>query len=448
MRYVLPILLLCLLFENSFTSRRSTNLKLSKEAKALKRLANAKEQLINVDVTDEGGDSETETIPEAENTPETSLATNPPVVEYSDTSKTDEGEKVSAAANNSEVDASKPVATVPKQTNEKKKNVQIQNIYGFKLPPNPDDKTVSFKLRLYFWERLVARLVLVRLRIDYNSRLRNLAPTSESARTDCELVDPSLEGKILGEGEGENVNYNCKANATQGDPSKANFTLNTDVPMTIINKDGNPETLNFDEINFNGNSAEESVSLQISATREISSFATIKDAIASVNQKFLIISGKYEKMDSPVLRNLDLTNGATINMNLDDKSGTTKTYDCVINGVTKGGNSELSCDTSGNPIDTNSEIIHLSQGNTQNNDYLTIEMLNAGNSTTDLSTYSSGNRYSYSKSSSGLSGGAIAGIVIACVVVLAAASIAAVMLRKPSPPIENTTIVDLKTDNI
>ena len=61
---------------------------------------------------------------------------------------------------------------------------------------------------------------------------------------------------------------------------------------------------------------------------------------------------------------------------------------------------------------------------------------------------SGSSRYTYSKSSSGLSGGAIAGIVIACVVALAAVSIAAIMLRKPSPPVDNTTIVDLKTDNI
>ena len=36
-------------------------------------------------------------------------------------------------------------------------------------------------------------------------------------------------------------------------------------------------------------------------------------------------------------------------------------------------------------------------------------------------------------------------IVIACVIVLAAASIAAIMLRKPAPPIDNTTVVGLKT---
>ena len=60
----------------------------------------------------------------------------------------------------------------------------------------------------------------------------------------------------------------------------------------------------------------------------------------------------------------------------------------------------------------------------------------------------SGTSNTYRKSSSGLSGGAIAGIVIACVAVLIAAAVAAIMLRKPSPPIENTTVVDLKQDNI
>ena len=59
---------------------------------------------------------------------------------------------------------------------------------------------------------------------------------------------------------------------------------------------------------------------------------------------------------------------------------------------------------------------------------------------------SSGNVYK--KGSSGLSGGAIAGIVIACVAVLVAASVAAIMLRKPTPPVDNTTVTNLQTENI
>ena len=68
--------------------------------------------------------------------------------------------------------------------------------------------------------------------------------------------------------------------------------------------------------------------------------------------------------------------------------------------------------------------------------------INDGNSTT-----SDSNRITYRKNSSGLSGGAIAGIVIACVVVLIAASIAAIMLKKQTstPPIDNSTAVQLRT---
>ena len=78
------------------------------------------------------------------------------------------------------------------------------------------------------------------MRITYvGGRLRSLQNAeAESARTDCTVKDPSLAGKTLSEEEGKNVNYDCSANATAGDASTANFTLNTDVPLTMVNFNG------------------------------------------------------------------------------------------------------------------------------------------------------------------------------------------------------------------
>ena len=66
--------------------------------------------------------------------------------------------------------------------------------------------------------------------------------------------------------------------------------------------------------------------------------------------------------------------------------------------------------------------------------------INDGNSTT------ANNYITYRVKSSGLSGGAIAGIVIACVIVIFAATLAAILLKKPrvEPPIDNTAVVKLR----
>lgn len=103
----------------------------------------------------------------------------------------------------------------------------------------------------------------------------------------------------------------------------------------------------------------------------------------------------------------------------------------------------LEFDTTDNPLKTNYGNLTLSTSETDAL-YLSINIPTNANRNQEINTNPSSNAY-YRKTSSGLSGGAIAGIVIACVVVLAAASIAAIMLRKPSPPIDNTTVVGLKT---
>ena len=116
--------------------------------------------------------------------------------------------------------------------------------------------------------------------------------------------------------------------------------------------------------------------------------------------------------------------------------------------VQKSGSScTLDCDTSETSLSTNYGNLTLSKYDT-NDLYLSFNVpanANLEEPITAGPSSSSNSRTFYRKSSSGLSGGAIAGIVIACVVALAAASIAAIMLRKPAPPIDNTTVVGLKT---
>ena len=121
------------------------------------------------------------------------------------------------------------------------------------------------------------------------------------------------------------------------------------------------------------------------------------------------------------------------------------TYPCT---VLSSSNSETKLQCEGDVLDLSAKKVNSAKSNDENVD-LTFSVPDDGSVTIPPSARSSsGSGPVYRKSSSGLSGGAIAGIVIACVVVLIAAAVAAIMLRKPTPPVDNTTVVDLKQENI
>ena len=503
MKHVFSILLLCLIFQNVLTARRSLKMRMAKAAQALKLISDAKEKklrkLQNTDVVTDteagesssGNQTETsgadstssadsttaadstatadttssgqgsssnqaetsgadstssaDTTTEASTSgaiPDTSVQTSLPVENYTDNSPEDEPESANATAENANVSSSKPVAVKPKRTGNSNAAVQVLKFHGFHAPTGSG--IVTFKVYVYFNGRAIVKYIVLRLRITYRSRFRNLQETTaESARTDCVLTDPSLAGKTLSENEAKNVNYDCSANATQGDASTANFTLNTDVPMTMVNANGTAETLDFAEVNFNGEAAEESISLQVN-TQTISGSYIFTATNLEFAKQVLVFTGTLSSRRR--LRNLELRNGQTVQMTLVDSSNEGNKYDCTYNVASS--SSTLECDTSSNPIKTTVEKLDLNVGtSTDNQTLVTLKMDDALDRSAAITTPSS-SRYTYNRSSSGLSGGAIAGIVIACVVALAAASIAAIMLRKPAPPVDNTTIVDLKTETI
>ena len=139
---------------------------------------------------------------------------------------------------------------------------------------------------------------------------------------------------------------------------------------------------------------------------------------------------------------VEIENGKTINLNLDSE------VPCKVTRTGTGDAVRLDCDTNGASVDSNLFFKSGMEGTTKVFLNMTDENSHINITGGDNSTNPNDNgRSYYRKSSSGLSGGAIAGIVIACVVALIAASIAAIMLRKPTvaQPVENTTAVQLRT---
>ena len=224
--------------------------------------------------------------------------------------------------------------------------------------------------------------------------------------------------------------------------------------MAYSKPDGSFEYLSFDKINFNGNSSEEATNLQ-QCDKDVA-FVTLKDGdiLEDGDTHTLRINGTQDgdgvfKVGYKVTMNFE-----NLYKEVEDN---VEPYECTINSTTP---FILNCDTSKHSIRTSRNSLHLSSGvmkyfdtrrraeDRQKQKLLMIEMKEPNNTYT-YEYYTTGSNAKYRKKSSGLSGGAIAGIVIACVVVLVAASIAAIMLRKPSPPIDNSTVVGLKSaDNI
>ena len=425
MRYILSFLLFCLIFQN-IVSQKLSRVQLTEIGLFLRDNKQKLRKLQNTDTTE---DTSGPTLPEPE--PYTMPLPGQP-------------ENVPATANNSEVPFNTTVSSVPKRTGNKKAPVQFSKFYGFQ--PGPNGRGL-FKFNVLFYlMRIIPKFIIFRLRITYGARLRNLAlgdsGTAESVRSDCTADD---KVGVDASSTGENVKFTCEANST-GDVSTANVQVNTDVPLTIVEADGSTSTLGFDNINFNGNAAEEAANL--GKVQDLTEWHILKDTVVSLDGQYLVLSGTDEEQN---LRRLDLSESDPIIMQLSNQNNENNASDSYSCNYVKGSPAQLRCDASNKELKTSDQDLQASSGSpsSTNGTLVQVLMKNPSNGTAfTVGGGGSGTGNTYRKSSSGLSGGAIAGIVIACVVVLVAAAIAAIMLRKPTPPVENTTVAELRTDNI
>ena len=380
-----------------------------------------------------------------------------------------EGEHIEVDAPAVVVDVSVPVST--KGYKKKKSSpsssssstrpatsLKINKFYNYVAPPE-QPKVIRYNTLFSFLNVIIAFTINLRLRIAYSfGRLRNLQDESaaESVPSTCYINNPELAGK---NGTGGNIKYDCNATTTYNATDITNVTINTDVPLKADN-----QSFSFENVTFNGNSSEEAANL-VEATDQVEGDPIdIRDADITVEEDKVVFTGTVAGDEGASTAKAMYDDKETFTMLLSDFSSGEESfqeYDCQISSYTADGDNgkvDMTCKTPNknlkNPNAFNFDdslsvggdrvvTLHMKEGVSTPVNWEVVST--DTDKTTDATKTDAVNNISYRKNSSGLSGGAIAGIVIACAVVLIAASIVAMMLRKPAPPLDNTTVVGLKT---
>jgi hypothetical protein len=346
----------------------------------------------------------------------TDNAVPPTTTPYSNSTGDVGQETGDANAADAQIPADTPVSTQGTETDNKDAGIQLMKFHNY----NANKKQISFGIFFFFINRPIPRFIIIRIRITYRFRLRGLdeeTTEADSVRTTCSLKATQLAGKI--KTDGKTVDYDCTATASQDlTNAKANITLNTDVNMVTVDENGTATSVDFSTVNFNANTTNEASNIQendyvVDDTRVAINYLRNGSIVQAEKNLLRIVGVKKNDIGR------ELEDGEKVDMILktSNKRGEKKPelYSCTI--YKNGDNLTMDCDITSKSINTSNQDLHLSISN-DTNQILTLQMADYNNTTPIV--MSSSNYVRYRKNSGGLSGGAIAGIVIACVVVVAA----------------------------
>ena len=279
--------------------------------------------------------------------------------------------------------------------------------------------TITFNIFFYF---LIAipKKIWVPL-IVHSSRLRSLADTESEA--ECEPSGTESEKDSQG---GVSQKFKCTASV---DPSLAVSGVEIDPNRPIYIDDGSGKKKFEGKTSFSKDASDQASNIQ-NCEEDIDKLLMLQQGVLKGTGDS---DGKFQ-----VTGNLVKIADTQLNLNLTNSTGEKVSVPCSI--TSGDGSATLDCTVSEQLKDAE---IHMRSGLTDDKKTKIVMNMKDGESA-KISESPTSNTANYHKSSSGLSGGAIAGIVIACVVVLIAAAVAAIMLRKPSvPPTYNTTVTGL-----
>ena len=303
--------------------------------------------------------------------------------------------------------------------------IQIFDFYGYQLGPASNGK-ISFTFKVLFYFLIpIPDTVMLPLKVTTGS-LRQLQSGEQDIYATCTPTDKS-ETEADEQG-GRSKEFTCSGEAEGSSISNVKYD---DSRLIKTIKDGVTTPYPGGDVYFaDGAQANKD---QIDKAPSYAGVFVLKNGVVEntdENDGKFDIKGAMDRDISPIN-----------NQNLDLAISTSQNLTCTVSGSTD--SSVITCDT--NKESMSETDLHGKSGLTSNNNKVYLTMIK-GNSTITEGEYEAASSPTYRKSSSGLSGGAIAGIVIACVVVLIAAAVAAIMLRKPTPPpVDNTTVTGLQT---
>ena len=325
-----------------------------------------------------------------------------------------------------DINVNAPISVEPKKNNSKDEYIQIMKFYNYRT--DKINKKILFQVYFYFNLEKITKGIILRLRIKYisNNQKRRL-DIAESVRCDCNINNKNF---INERGNESIVDYTCEATTEKDINNIKNVSINTDIAMIIFDEYDYFKRIGFISINFNGNSSKESENLhQISKVNKKVELTNSK--IVLISKEYFVIQGSFEPDN--IIKNEELFKMTF--MNKTNETYNLQKYDCMaFIDSDKSLANKIKCDTNQKPINTSIKDLYLSTGiSPKNSNLLIIKMQDWKYNDKIIDSLAPIPTRKYFKDSGGLSGGAIAGIIIACSVVIILIIIFIIVFKK-SPP--------------
>ena len=156
-----------------------------------------------------------------------------------------------------DIDENSEISNESKKIDANDVPLQIVKFYNYTYD---EENNTLFISDFYFTGKKIVKEIIFRLNVFYDIPEKRKLNLAESIKSTCSIREEDINMTYY-IGNGKIVNYICQATPNRNINYIEKIRINTDIPMIVIYVDNNYETIDFRNINFNGNSSRESENL-------------------------------------------------------------------------------------------------------------------------------------------------------------------------------------------